>query len=122
MDPIIPDPLPSLSEKIFNYPITDTLDLHQFHPRDVPSVVDEYIIQCREKMILSVRIIHGKGTGRQKAVVIERLKDNPGVKAFMDAGDYSGWGATLVELSPADPTDPTDPVDSEPNCHDSLRS
>jgi dsDNA-specific endonuclease/ATPase MutS2 len=49
--------------------------------------------------LTSVRIIHGKGTGRQKARVQELLRSHPQVLAFTDAPrEAGGWGATIVEL------------------------
>ena len=85
-------------------PIDGTLDLHTFNPRDLPSLVPEYLWACREKGILEVRIIHGKGKGVQKARVHSLLKKNPLVKTFKSAAeDAGGWGATLVELNPAEP-------------------
>ena len=29
-------------------PIEDSIDLHAFHPKDIPSVVEEYLEQCRQ--------------------------------------------------------------------------
>ncbi len=85
-------------------PIDGTLDLHTFNPRDLPSLVPEYLWACREKGILEVRIIHGKGKGVQKARVHSLLKKSPLVKTFKSAAeDAGGWGATLVELNPAEP-------------------
>ncbi|MCG2749893.1 MAG: Smr/MutS family protein [Desulfobulbaceae bacterium] len=81
-------------------PIDGILDLHTFNPRDVKSLVPEYIRVCRERNILQVRIIHGKGTGtllRTVHAILERL---PEVVSFRLAHeDRSGWGATLVELA-----------------------
>ncbi len=80
-------------------PIDDVLDLHTFNPRDLPDLLVDYLFACHEKGIFSVRIIHGKGKGIQKARVHALLKKNPMVKRYtiapMEAG---GWGATLVEL------------------------
>jgi dsDNA-specific endonuclease/ATPase MutS2 len=71
-------------------------------PKEIPSVVEEYIVQCREAGILEVRLIHGKGTGAQRAVVQRLLARHPGVISFADAPpDAGGWGATLVRLRPA---------------------
>jgi len=36
-------------EPPFHVPIEDWLDLHSFAPRDVPSVVDEYLIEARAR-------------------------------------------------------------------------
>lgn len=82
-------------------PITGELDLHAFSPQDVPSVVRDYLDACRERGILSVRIVHGRGKGVQRAVVQRLLRDLPHVLSFEDAAPESGgWGATTVRLSP----------------------
>ncbi len=81
------------------YPVTDELDLHTFHPSDVHSVVDEYIRVCHENGFTKVRIIHGKGKSVQKYTVHKVLKKNPLVDHFHDAPPYiGGWGATIVIL------------------------
>jgi len=81
-------------------PITGELDLHAFAPRDVPSVVTEYLVACRERGLTEARIIHGRGTGTQLAVVRRLLGTLPDVVSFEDAPPSSGgWGATLVVLS-----------------------
>lgn len=83
-------------------PIEDVLDLHLFSPRDVPELLEEYLFQCREKGILSVRIIHGKGTGAQKRRVRSLLEKSPHVRSVADAPpEAGGWGATLADLFPA---------------------
>jgi DNA-nicking Smr family endonuclease len=83
-------------------PIDGTLDLHTFHPRDVKSLVPEYLDACRKKGILDVRIIHGKGTGALRRTVHAVLERLPEVASFGLAGDRSSWGATLVRLHPLD--------------------
>jgi DNA-nicking Smr family endonuclease len=80
-------------------PIDGVLDLHTFNPRELPLLIDDYLAACREKAIYSVRIIHGKGTGVQKARVRSLLAKNPMVRRFKDAPpDAGGWGATMIEL------------------------
>lgn len=80
-------------------PIEDVLDLHTFSPRDVPELLEDYFGECLKAGILSVRLIHGKGSGILKKRVHSLLKRNPLVTAFKDAPpDAGGWGATLVEL------------------------
>ena len=82
-------------------PVTDELDLHSFAPRDIPSVVEEYLAACRERGLASVRLVHGRGKGVQRAVVRRLLAGVPGVVSFTDAPPHSGgWGATLVTLAP----------------------
>lgn len=84
------------------YPIDGVLDLHQFDPGEVGSLVPEYLRACREKGILRVRIIHGKGTGRLRASVHAILHRRPEVASFHLATDSSSWGATVAELHPPD--------------------
>jgi DNA-nicking Smr family endonuclease len=84
------------------YPITDILDLHTFHPRDVPDLLDDYFEACLEKQIRSVRIIHGKGQGILRRRVEAILARHPRVAGFHPAPpEAGGWGATLVDLKPA---------------------
>jgi dsDNA-specific endonuclease/ATPase MutS2 len=66
--------------------------------------VPEYLAACREKGILSVRIIHGKGIGALRETVHAILSRMPEVENFHLAGDSSGWGATVVELKPRSPS------------------
>ena len=84
-------------------PIDGVLDLHTFHPREVKSLLPEYLMACRRKGILDVRIIHGKGSGTLREVVHAVLKRLPEVVSFRLAGmDAGGWGATVVILKPID--------------------
>ena len=85
----------------FAVPITGELDLHAFAPRDIPDVVAEYVRACREKGILRLRLVHGRGKGVQRAEVRRTLRSLPGVASVADAPPASGgWGATLVDLAP----------------------
>ena len=80
-------------------PIEDSIDLHAFAPRDVPSVVEEYLEQCKQAGLTEVRIIHGRGTGVQRNIVRSILQKHPRVLSFKDASAESGgWGATVVVL------------------------
>jgi DNA-nicking Smr family endonuclease len=82
-------------------PIDGVLDLHTFNPREVKDLVPEYLAVCREKGILQVRIIHGKGTGAMQRTVHSILARIPEVISFRLAGeDGGGWGATIVALRP----------------------
>jgi len=79
-------------------PIDGILDLHMFSPKDVSSVVKEYISACIEEDIYELRIIHGKGKGVLRETVHSILKKHPKVADFsLDPGS-SSWGATLVQL------------------------
>jgi len=80
-------------------PITGELDLHAFAPRDVPSVVAEYVATCQERNILALRLVHGKGKGVQRAVVWRALRALSAVASFGDAPPgRGGFGATVVTL------------------------
>jgi dsDNA-specific endonuclease/ATPase MutS2 len=84
-------------------PIDGMLDLHTFRPGEVRSLLPEYLMACRRKGILDVRIIHGKGSGTLREVVHSVLKRLPEVVSFRLAGlDAGGWGATVAILRPID--------------------
>lgn len=79
--------------------ISDSIDLHPFEPRDIPSVVDEYLEQCMRSGFTEVRLIHGKGKGVQRNVVRSLLSKHPGVLSFKEApAEAGGWGSTIVLL------------------------
>jgi len=80
-------------------PIDGILDLHQFHPRDVIDLVDEYLSECFIKGIKTVRIITGKGKGVIKARVFHHLKKHPNVIEIRE-NDYSNgnWGVLIIFL------------------------
>jgi len=80
-------------------PIEDSIDLHTFAPRDVPSVVDEYLRQAVAHGFAEVRLIHGKGQGAQRAIVRRLLADHALVLRVYDAPpERGGWGATVAVL------------------------
>ncbi len=80
-------------------PIGDALDLHPFQPKDIRSVVEEYLEECRRSRTLEVRLIHGKGAGVQRVIIRSLLDKHPSVISFEDApAEAGGWGATIVRL------------------------
>ena len=79
-------------------PIEDALDLHAFHPRDVKSVVDEYVTAAHTAGLREIRLVHGRGTGVQRGIVQAALERHPLVQEFRDAPD-SHLGATLATLT-----------------------
>ena len=82
-------------------PLEDVLDLHPFAPREVRSVVEEYLAQCCEAGFSTVRLIHGKGKGVQRESIRALLSRLPFVQTFHDAPAEAGsWGATIVVLQP----------------------
>jgi DNA-nicking Smr family endonuclease len=87
------------ARELLQVPITDTLDLHTFKPREVSDLLPEYIRCCLLAGYSQLRIIHGKGTGILRNRVHHILKEQPEVVSFSLA-DVSGgsWGATIVYL------------------------
>ena len=80
-------------------PIEDHLDLHPFQPKEIPSVVDEYLNECKAAGFREVRLIHGKGKGVQRNIIQALLEKHPNVDSFRDAPlDAGSWGATVVIL------------------------
>jgi DNA-nicking Smr family endonuclease len=78
-------------------PIEGEIDLHAFAPRDIPSVVDEYLRAARARGFREVRLVHGRGRGVQRAIVQRLLRTHPEVEAFAD-DPRAHLGATLVVL------------------------
>ena len=78
-------------------PIEQTLDLHAFAPRDVASVVVEYVNAAHEAGLREVRLIHGRGKGVQRAIVQQALENHPLVVEFWDALE-THLGATVARL------------------------
>ena len=80
--------------------ITDVIDLHTIPPREVKTVVEEYLLEAHGKGFRVVRIIHGKGIVVQRDMVRTVLSRTPFVLDWSDAPiDIGGWGATIVTLS-----------------------
>jgi DNA-nicking Smr family endonuclease len=82
-------------------PIEPELDLHTFAPRDIPSVVDEYVRAAYDAGLRELRFVHGRGRGVQRGIVQSLLERHPLVVAFADDTD-AHLGATLAELQAED--------------------
>jgi DNA-nicking Smr family endonuclease len=78
-------------------PIDGTLDLHAFAPRDVASVVEEYVNAAHAAGLREVRLIHGRGKGVQRGIVQQALERHPLVEEFDDATE-THLGATIARL------------------------
>jgi DNA-nicking Smr family endonuclease len=80
-------------------PIDGVLDLHTFAPREIKSLIPEWIAACRARGIYELRIVHGKGTGALRRTVHALLTRHPDVLDFRLApAERGGWGATLVRV------------------------
>jgi len=80
-------------------PIEASIDLHAFSPRDIPSVVEEYVTAAHAAGFREVRLIHGRGKGVQRGIVQAVLERHPLVEAFDDATE-THLGATVAVLVP----------------------
>ena len=78
-------------------PIEGTLDLHAFEPREIRSVVEEYVNAAHEAGLREVRLIHGRGKGVQRGIVKASLEAHPLVDSSRDAPE-SHLGATVALL------------------------
>jgi DNA-nicking Smr family endonuclease len=78
-------------------PIEDSIDLHTFAPREVGSVVQEYVTAAHEAGLREVRLIHGRGKGVQRGIVQHTLENHPLVVEFWDAPE-THLGATVARL------------------------
>jgi len=84
---------------VIQIPIEDWIDLHTFSPKEIPSLLEDYLTECQKKGFREVRIIHGKGKGVQRNIVHLFLKKSPLVESFRSASPEAGsWGATLATL------------------------
>ena len=99
-EPPADEPAPETDDVVV-VPIEDAIDLHTFAPRDVASVVEEYLHEARARGFGEVRVIHGKGKGVQRRIVHGVLERHPAVASSRDApASRGGWGATIELLRP----------------------
>jgi dsDNA-specific endonuclease/ATPase MutS2 len=81
--------------------IDGILDLHPFSPKDLKTLIPDYLEECRKKGIVEIKIIHGKGVGNIRRSVHALLERNPLVVTYRQAEEHDGsWGATVVSLTP----------------------
>jgi len=93
------DEIEDTPEEPIQIPIEGELDLHTFNPRDIGELLPAYLVACREKGILQIRVIHGKGVGNLRRTVHALLSRLPEVASYSLAGEqFGGWGATIVNL------------------------
>ena len=64
----------------------------------VKDVVTEYLWACRQKGVLDVRIIHGKGTGALRRTVQSLLPKLPEVESFRSASERAGVSPLSMAL------------------------
>jgi DNA-nicking Smr family endonuclease len=80
-------------------PIEDSFDLHSFLPRDLASVVEDYLEEAKAAGFREVRLVHGKGIGARRAEIRRLLAKREDVTDYFDAPpERGGSGATIVLL------------------------
>ena len=85
---------------LIRVPIEGEIDLHAFAPRDIPSVVAEYIDAAAAAGFQDVRLVHGRGRGVQRGIVQAALERHPRVAEFWD-DPAAHLGATIARIGPA---------------------
>lgn len=88
-------------------PVEDWIDLHTFSYKEIPSLLEEYLLECQKKGLKEVRIIHGKGKGVQRSIVHSFFRKCPLIESFRTAPlEAGGWGATIACLKKREIFDP----------------
>jgi len=86
-----------MADEPVRLPIEREIDLHAFAPRDIPSVVQEYIDATADAGLSEVRLVHGRGRGVQRGIVQHTLDRHPRVVEFWD-DTAAHLGATIARL------------------------
>jgi dsDNA-specific endonuclease/ATPase MutS2 len=103
------------ADAIHQVPIEASIDLHFFAPRDIPSVVYEYLLEAQKNGFDEVRLIHGRGKGIQRQKVQKVAASHP---AVLDQRSDT-LGSTLVKLRKLPAAGPTS---NKPRLRISARS
>jgi DNA-nicking Smr family endonuclease len=88
-----------MSDDPVRIPIEAELDLHAFAPKDIPSVVSEYVEAAARSGLSEVRLVHGRGRGVQRGIVQATLDRHTRVIEFWDDPE-AHLGATIARLLP----------------------
>jgi DNA mismatch repair protein MutS2 len=81
-------------------PVNTELLLRRLAVEEALDRLDQYLYDAFMAGLPSVRIVHGKGTGKLRHAVHESLAKHPLVKSYR-LGDYGegDYGVTVVELT-----------------------
>jgi DNA mismatch repair protein MutS2 len=75
------------------------VDLRGLRAEDALDKLERYLERAHLAGLPFVRIIHGKGTGRLRAVVREALAEEPYVRSFEPGSEKEGGdGVTVAKL------------------------
>jgi DNA-nicking Smr family endonuclease len=86
-----------VSDDPIELPVEPELDLHAFAPKDIPSVVEEYVTAAHARGLRTLRLVHGRGRGVQRGIVQQALERHPLVAEFWD-DTTAHLGATWCRL------------------------
>jgi len=76
------------------------LDLRGMRAEDALDRLDAYLAEAYMSGMPFVRIIHGKGTGRLRQVILEALRNSNLVSTYEEGGEKEGGeGVTIAHLS-----------------------
>ena len=79
--------------------VSPEINILGFNVEEARITLDKYLDDCVLAGLLTVRIVHGKGTGALRDGVQKFLKTNPHVKSFRYGTFGEGeMGVTIVEL------------------------
>jgi len=88
--------------RVVRIPIEDSIDLHTFQPKEIPSLLKEYLSECQKKECWKFESSMGKGRGSEDDRSFFPRK-KPLVDSYETAPLEAGaWGATLVYLKRSD--------------------
>jgi dsDNA-specific endonuclease/ATPase MutS2 len=93
---------PADPDQPIEIPIEREIDLHAFAPRDIPSVVEEYVRAAAAAGYAEVRLVHGRGRGVQRGIVQAALERHADVVEFRD-DSAAHLGATIARLKVPQP-------------------
>ena len=91
---------PPISIRINRTSPGDELSLRRMRVDEAIPTLDRYLDRAFVAGLHSVRIIHGKGTGTIRQVVIGQLKGHPLIRSYRPARpEEGGAGVTIAELA-----------------------
>lgn len=86
-----------MNSSTFPYP---ELDLHRLTVEEAMSRLDQFLYEMYAAGLHTVRVVHGKGTGRLRTSVRIWLPKQSLVKSFRTGFPWEGGdGVTIVELA-----------------------
>jgi DNA-nicking Smr family endonuclease len=89
-----------LTEEIHKVPPSNSLDLHNFRVNEADDVVDEFLWSCKENGRMEGVIIHGKGKGYLRELVLRALERNNclAVRNPINVQELANWGRTYFKI------------------------